>query len=85
MNGYLKISLQIAFVILLIWIGAALVGAAPGASFSGPGIYGRLGARKRKRHHGRRSYNWISSGMTGDLVQSNGLQSSVVGLPQIPY
>lgn len=55
MSGIVKTGLQVAFLIVFIWVLAALFGAAPGASVRGPGFSARIGpGRKRKRRWMRR-------------------------------
>ena len=48
MNGAVKTGLQVAFLIVFIWVLAALAGAAPGASIRGPGFRASIGPGGRK-------------------------------------
>ena len=77
-----KVVLQIAFLAVLIYVFAAIAGAAPGASVRGPGFAARIG--KRKRHHGRRGrrrrarpYRWVTSGMGAELIATPGTSTPI--------
>jgi hypothetical protein len=75
MNGWVKKGAQIAFLVLLIWVLAAFVGAAPGASVRGPGFAARIGPRTGRRGRGcwwqkRNRTPWASPGMVGEFCDT---------------
>jgi hypothetical protein len=79
MNKTLRISLQVGFLLLFIYALAAIFGAAPGASVTGPGLRLRLGkTTKRRKCYGT---NWPASGMVGELVATPGTNAPPVGWP----
>lgn len=74
----LKNVLRILFIVVLVWVCAALLGMAPGASL-------RIGNTGRgKRRGGCCSVNpfrYVSNGMAGELCPSAGSAPPAVGWP----
>jgi len=88
MNGAVKITLQVIFLVALIYALAAVVGAAPGVSVRGPGFkarLGRSGKRRRGRYGRRRSRRneWVASGMYGEVAQTPGSALPMAGVSMI--
>lgn len=86
MNDTMTTVLRVGFLVVLIWVLAALVGAAPGASVQGPGFAARIGPKSKRRGCGRRglgprgSYARSPNGMVGELIPSTGAQPQLVGM-----
>jgi len=86
MNGALRTALRIVFLAVLIWVLAALLGKAPGATL-------QIGSRKKKcggwSNPGRDGFNhanrWITTGMRGQLITSPGTDVPTVGRPLSRY
>jgi hypothetical protein len=74
----LKLILRVVFLGALIWLLAALAGAAPGATL-------RIGdGRKRKRDprcRGRNANTWVASGMGAEMITTPGTDVPTVGIP----
>ncbi len=80
MNGTLKTVLRVAFLVALIWILAAFVGAAPGASVRTPGFRASIGPRKKRGHRCRkRSLSYRRGGAVGEYIATNTGGMSMVG------
>lgn len=86
MNGAVKVGMQVAFLLILIWVLAALTGMAPGASVQAPGVGVRIGKRKRKHCHRRKTFTHVADGMVGELITSQGSSNvPLVGVPRIQF
>lgn len=85
MDGTLKTVLRIAFLVVLVWVLAALLGKAPGASFNAPGFGVRIGKRKKRNCQNSsgasygQSWRFGSNGMVGELIASNGAAMPMIG------
>ena len=85
MNGALKTALRIVFLAVLIWVLAALLGKAPGATL-------QIGSRRKKGcgwNNGRDGHNhanrWVATGMGAQLIASPGTDVPTVGRPLSRY
>lgn len=83
MNHTMTTILRIAFLVILIWMLAAITGSA--ASVRGPGFAARIGPGRRRSGQcgsGQRRPRWMwgSNGMVGELIPSTGAQPQLVGL-----
>ena len=91
MNRAVKITLQVLFLVLVIWILAAVLGYLPGGSFTAPGVRVRIGKRKHNCRNGgggwrNRSFVRTVTGMTGgDLVSTPGTDVPMVGVPRVNF
>lgn len=82
MNDTVTTVLRVAFLVILIWALAELVGLAPGASLRAGGFRAQIGARGNCRgHRGRRPrWEWGSNGMAGELIPTTGAQPTLAGM-----
>lgn len=72
MNGYVKTGLRIALIVAVVYVLAAVVGLAPGASVRGPNFRGSIGKRKHKNRMSNAQDAWSGNGMVGELIASPG-------------
>ncbi len=84
MNDTVTMLLRIAFLVILIWVLAAVAGKAPGASVNAPGFRARIGPGGKCRRGPRRRPRWMwgSNGMVGELIPTTGAQPTIVGMNQ---
>lgn len=85
MKGAVKVTLQIVFLIALVYVLASIFGAAQGLTVNGPNFRARVGKGKCRGWKGyvRTEANpWVSSGMYGEMIASPGLVAPMIG-PQI--
>jgi hypothetical protein len=82
MNDTATMILRIAFLVILIWILAALTGMSARASVSSSGFRARIGkgggCRRGRGRHPR--WMWGSNGMVGELIPTTGAQPQLAGL-----
>jgi hypothetical protein len=81
MNRALKVTLQVVFLAVLIWVLAALSGVVAGFTV-------QVGAARRGRGHGRRrarSFRWTDTGMSAELTPTNAGMQPTAGIPLMRY
>jgi hypothetical protein len=76
MDGKLKVALQILFLIVLVWLLAAMSGVVSGATLR---IGQRRGRGHRRRHH-HRSFTWTATGMQGEMAPAPNQSFMPVGV-----
>lgn len=82
MNDDLKTVLRVLFIVLLIWLGAALIGLAPGASVTVGSGNGKWSGRCGRWRGGRvNPFRFVQTNMVGELVSSPGYNPPAVGWP----
>jgi hypothetical protein len=86
MNDTVTTVLRVAFLVILIWVLAALTGTSARASVSSSGFRARIGkgggCGRGRGPRRRPRWAWGSNGMVGELIPTTGTQPQLVGLSE---
>lgn len=87
MNDTLTMILRIAFLVVLIWVLAAVTGQTGSASVGPGGVRARIGKGggcgcRRRGPRRRPRWMWGSNGMVGELIPTTGAAPTLVATPQ---